>query len=176
MEEMGRRVVAGRLDVDVASRCAGWLGVALAPLLVGPVLAAWLLTAWPVASASAHLHAQSAPASSAQEAEVAGRWMFTIEAPEGAGTMQIPFVFEEEGGVVTGRPDLTALPQFQAAEIEDGRIADGVLSFSLRVGTEQQSVVIDVEATVDGDAMTGEARVAELEQASSFTARRIPPG
>ena len=134
---------------------------------------ALLAAGWLLACVPALLQAQAGAAS---EAGVDGRWMFTIEAPDGAGTMQIPFVFEEEGGVVTGRPDLSVLPQLQASEIDDGRLEDGVLTFSLRVGTEEQSVVIEVEATVEGDAMAGQARVAELEQASRFTARRMPPG
>ena len=165
----GRRKMAGRRSaraaiVHGASRRGAGSSRTAAParLLVGLLVCAPGL-----------LRAQ---AGVAQEASVAGRWLFTIEAPDDAGAVQIPFVFEQEGGVVTGRPDLSVLPQLQASEIDDGRLQDGVLTFSLRVGTEEQSVVIEVEATVEGDAMAGEARVAELEQASRFTARRMPPG
>ena len=106
---------------------------------------------------------------------VAGRWVFSIESPDSAGMIQIPFVFEQDGTTVTGRPDVSVLPQVQAAEISEGTFLDGILSFQLRVGAGEEWVTIQVEAEVRGDTMTGEARIPGFDQVSTFTAERAPP-
>lgn len=114
-------------------------------------------------------------ASVAAQEGVEGRWIFSIESPDSAGMIQIPFVFEQDGTTVTGRPDVSILPQVQTAEISEGTFRDGVLSFRLRVGAGEEWVTIQVEAEVDGDTMTGEARIAGFDQVSTFTAERAPP-
>lgn len=117
----------------------------------------------------------SAPAPVAGQESVDGRWIFSIEAPDSAGAIQIPFVFEQDGSSVTGRPDVSIFPQVQAAEISEGTFQEGVLSFQLRVGAGEEWVTIQVEAEVDGDTMTGEARIPGFEQTSTFSAERAPP-
>lgn len=126
-----------------------------------------------VALAAAGLSAAPAPA--AGQEGVAGRWIFSIESPDSAGMIQIPFVFEQDGTTVTGRPDVSIIPQVQTAEISEGTFQDGVLSFQLRVGAGEEWVTIQVEAEVDGDTMTGEARIPGFDQTSTFTAERAPP-
>lgn len=107
---------------------------------------------------------------------VGGRWVVFIEPPDsGAAAIQIPFVFEQDGSTVTGRPDLAGFPQVRTEEISEGTFQDGVLSFQLRVGVGEEWVTIHVEAEVDGDTMTGEARVPDSEQVSTFRAERAPP-
>lgn len=115
-------------------------------------------------------------ASVAAQEGVEGRWIFSIESPDSAGMIQIPFVFEQDGTTVTGRPDVSVLPQVQAAEISEGTFRDGALSFQLRVGAGEEWVTIQVDAEVDGDTMAGEARIAGFDQTSTFTAERAPPG
>lgn len=112
----------------------------------------------------------AAPAS-AQE-NVAGTWVFTVASPDGAGTMQVPFVFEQNGTEVTGTVDLSVIPEVQATEITDGELVDGVLFFLLHVGAGGEWLTAEVEAEVDGDEMTGEVYIPDMGQVQPFTAKR----
>lgn len=104
---------------------------------------------------------------------VAGNWIFTVESPDGTGgTMEVPFVFEQDGTAVTGSVDLSVIPQVQGAQIAEGEFVDGVLFFLLHVSAEGQVLTAEVEADVEGDAMEGEVYLPDMGQVSLFTARR----
>lgn len=104
---------------------------------------------------------------------VAGTWIFTVESPDGsAGTMDIPFVFEQDGTAVSGTVDLSVIPQVQGARIADGEFVDGVLFFLLHVSAEGAVLTAEVEADVDGDEMEGEVYLPDMGQVSLFTAKR----
>lgn len=103
---------------------------------------------------------------------VAGNWIFTVESPDGAGTMEVPFVFEQNGTEVTGTVDLSVIPQVQGAQIAEGEFVDGVLFFLLHVSAEGQVMTAEVEADVSGDEMEGEVYLPDMGQVSLFTAKR----
>ncbi len=112
----------------------------------------------------------AAPA--AAQDSVAGSWIFSVESPDGAGTMEVPFVFEQDGTAVTGTVDLSVIPQVQGARITDGELVDGVLFFLLHVSAEGAMMTAEVEADVDGDEMEGEVYIPDMGQVSLFTAKR----
>lgn len=146
-----------------------------APLLAAAflTLSAAALVALPAAALFAQPAAAQEGASAAvpEEEGVGGAWMFSIASPDG-GTIDVPVTFQQNGSTVTGSIDLSVVPMVEAAEITDGVFEDGVLVFVLRVGAQGQWTSVEVEADVDGDEMSGEAYVVELEQGSTFTARR----
>ena len=112
----------------------------------------------------------AAPAA-AQES-VAGTWIFTVSSPDGAGMMEIPFVFEQSGTEVTGTVDLSVIPEVQATEITDGEFVDGILFFLLHVGAGGEWLTAEVEAEVEGDEMTGEVYLPDMGQVQPFTAKK----
>ncbi|MDX1645550.1 MAG: hypothetical protein R3304_00290 [Longimicrobiales bacterium] len=116
--------------------------------------------------------------SAAGQEDVAGRWIFSIEPPDsvGVGMVQVPLVFEQEDTVVFGEVDLSSIPQIQLAEISEGRLRGGLLTFLLRVGSPQQWIIVEVEASVEGDRMRGAATIPMTDQVSRFTAQRVPSG
>lgn len=93
----------------------------------------------------------------AAQANVAGNWVLTVEAPESPG--DIMAVFAQEGDKVTGTLEV---PMMGGAEMSDGMIEDDMFSFILEVDMEGQWITIEVEAEVDGDSMAGEFYVAEF--------------
>lgn len=104
---------------------------------------------------------------------VAGSWIFTVESPDGTGgTMEVPFVFEQDGTAVTGSVDLSVIPEVQGAQIAEGEFVDGVLFFLLHVSAEGQVLTAEVEADVEGDEMEGEVFLPDMGQVSLFTAKR----
>ena len=112
----------------------------------------------------------SAPA--AAQDSVAGKWLFTIHSPE-MGEMSMTFEFEQDGTEVTGKADLSSIPEVEDSELSDGLYEDKILSFLLHVGAQGQWMTAEVEADVDGDEMVGEVYLAEMGQAAPFTAKRV---
>lgn len=108
----------------------------------------------------------------AAQDSVAGSWIFTVASPDGAGTMEVPFVFEQNGTAVTGRVDLSVIPEVDGAQIAEGELVDGVLFFLLHVSAQGQVLTAEVEADVDGDEMEGEVYIPDMGQVSPFTAKR----
>lgn len=103
----------------------------------------------------------------AQES-VAGTWLFTMSTPQGMVDMEV--VFAQNGTEVTGAAELD-MDMVDAAEISDGLLENGTLTFLLHVGVQDQWFTVEMEAKVDGGEMTGEAFLPEM-GASSFTAKR----
>lgn len=108
---------------------------------------------------------------SAQDS-VVGKWTFSLESPDGAGMIEVPFVFEQDGAEVTGTVDLSVIPQVEAAQIEGGELVDGILFFLLHVSAQGQWITAEVEAEVDGDEMVGEVYLPDMGQIAPFTAKR----
>lgn len=105
----------------------------------------------------------------AQES-VTGAWVFSVDSPD--GLFEITLVLAQDGSAVTGTADLVMV---EGAEISDGHYEDGTLSFLLHIGFDGQSLAVEVEATVDGDEMVGEASVPDM-GALPFTAKRSSGG
>jgi hypothetical protein len=123
-----------------------------------------------LAFALAFIAAASVPAS-AQDS-VAGKWLITLSSPE-MGEMAIEYQFEQNGTEVTGSVDLSAIPEVEAAQIEEGLYEDKILSFLMHVSAQGQWMTVEVEADVDGDEMVGEVYMAEMGMAAPFTGKRI---
>ena len=114
------------------------------------------------------LVALAAVPASAQDS-VAGTWIFSMAGPQ--GDMPAEFIFEQSGSEVTGTVSLE-LPEIEGTELSDGLYEDGILSFLMHVSAGGQWFSVEMEAEVDGDAMVGEAYLAEMGQAMPFTAKR----
>lgn len=112
----------------------------------------------------------------AAQDSVAGDWIFTVDSPDGAGTMEVPFSFEQDGEEVTGTVDLSVVPQVTSASITEGELVDGILFFVLEVSAEGQYLAVEVEAEVTGDEMVGEVYMVEMGQFSPFTGKRQDGG
>ena len=108
---------------------------------------------------------------SAQES-VAGSWIFTVASPDGAGTLEVPIHLEQDGTAVTGRVDLSVIPEVEGAQIAEGELVDGVLFFLLHVSAGGQVLTAEVEGDVDGDEIEGEIYLPDMGQVSPFSAKR----
>lgn len=105
-----------------------------------------------------------------QAQDVGGKWILTMEGPQ--GQMNIEFNFEQSGTEVGGTVAMSDIPEIESAEISDGLYEDGILSFLMHVGAQGQVFAVEMEADVDGDEMVGEAYMAEMGQGMPFTGKR----
>ncbi len=110
-----------------------------------------------------------AATASAQES-ASGRWTITVNSPD-MGAIAMEFDLQQQGAVVTGTVSMS-IPEIEGTHLTDGLFEDGVLSFVLHVGVQGQWLAVEVEAEVDGDAMVGEAYMAEMGVATPFTGKR----
>ena len=105
-----------------------------------------------------------------QAQDVAGKWIFTMEGPQ--GQVEVAFNFDQSGSEVGGSVDMSAIPEVESAEISDGLYEDGILSFLMHLGAQGQVFTMEMEADVDGDEMVGEAYMAEMGQGMPFVGKR----
>lgn len=117
------------------------------------------------------LVAMLAVAASASAQSVAGTWTVVVQSPD-VGEIQFEFELEQTGNEVTGKAISTTMPEMGNMTLSDGLFEDGLLSMLMFVSVEGQSITVEIEGEVDGDEMVGEAYVAEMGQASPFTATR----
>jgi len=117
------------------------------------------------------LVAMLAVAASASAQSVAGTWTVVVQSPD-VGEIQFEFELEQTGNEVTGKAISTTMPEMGNMTLSDGLFEDGLLSMLMFVNVEGQSITVEIEGEVDGDEMVGEAYVAEMGQASPFTATR----
>ena len=96
-------------------------------------------------------------ASASAQANVAGKWTFTVDGPEGPSA--ITATMAQDGAAVTGALEI---PMFGGAEVSDGTIEGNTLSFLIHLDIEGQYFTVEVEADVDGDEMAGEFYLAEF--------------
>ena len=108
----------------------------------------------------------------AAQDSVAGKWLITSTSPE-MGSMEMVYELQQDGTTVTGTADLSAIPEIDAVEIDEGLYEDKILSFLLHVSMQGQWFTAEVEADVDGDEMVGETYVDEMGMAMPFTGKRV---
>lgn len=89
----------------------------------------------------------------AMAADLTGTWKGTAETPN--GTIERTFVFKAEGAKVTGE---STSAMFGKAPITDGKIEDGVLSFTLTVRFQDNDMKVVYKGKTGGSEMnlTGE--------------------
>ena len=93
----------------------------------------------------------------AAQANVAGTWIVTIDAPEATG--DITAVFTQDGSTVEGAFDL---PMVGGSEMADGKVEGSTFTFLLYIDYGDERFTIGVEAEVDGNQMAGALLVPEL--------------
>lgn len=103
---------------------------------------------------------------------VTGKWLITTTSPE-MGSMEMTYELQQDGTTVTGTADLSAIPEIDAVEIDEGLYEDNILSFLLHVSMQGQWFTAEVEADVDGDEMVGETYLDEMGMAMPFTGKRV---
>lgn len=108
----------------------------------------------------------------AAQDSVTGKWLITSTSPE-MGSMEMIYELQQDGTTVTGTADLSAIPEIDAVEIDEGLYEDKILSFLLHVSMQGQWFTAEVEADVDGDEMVGETYVDEMGMAMPFTGKRV---
>lgn len=104
--------------------------------------------------------------SASAQANVAGTWSITIDAPEAPG--EVIAVFAQDGATVTGA---FQVPMAGGSEMTDGKIEGDKLTFVLHVDIEGQWFSVQCEATVAEDTMEGSFYMSEI-GTMPFTARR----
>ena len=99
--------------------------------------------------------------------EVLGKWEATLESPRGTREITMEFTGTSDSlqGTWTG-PRGTF-------DLEDVSYADGKLTFQRNLEVQGNSITIDYEATVDGDAMNVKMTTPRGER--EFTAKRADP-
>jgi hypothetical protein len=113
---------------------------------------------FPLLAALAATFAVSAPASAQ---DVSGTWELSWETPRGAQT--VVFTFVQEGTALTGSAEMRrGRPgggggggQARTAEISDGTVEDGSITFSLVLTGGPRTFTMDFAGSVDGDEMEG---------------------
>ena len=100
-------------------------------------------------------------------AQVAGTWVMTVSGPQGAMTSTLTLT--QSADAIDG----SIISEFGTATISDGRVNGRNVSWqaSFQIGGERTTV--SFEAEVDGNRMTGRARVGEMAP-MTFTAEKRP--
>ena len=103
---------------------------------------------------------------------VTGKWVITSTSPE-MGSIEMIFELQQDGTTVTGTADLSAIPEIDAVELDEGLYEDKILSFLLHVSMQGQWFTAEVEGDVDGDDIVGETYIDEMGMATPFTGKRV---
>ena len=129
---------------------------------------ALLLSACLVLSYATALVAQAAP----RNADVLGKWEFTVESPQGANTMTITFARTD--GALTG----AAESQMGTLNLVDVMVAANDLSFTMRFEQNGQTFDIPFKGKVTGAAAEGAATVnmGDAPLTMPWKAKKLPPG
>jgi hypothetical protein len=106
----------------------------------------------------------TAPA--AAQTNVAGTWEITIEGPEGPANATA--VLAQDGMTFSGT---ITVAQAEGAEIANGKIEGGTMSFQLIVSVQGTELVLDVQGEVTGDSIAGQMSVPDF-GGFPFTATR----
>ncbi|GAB5554902.1 MAG: amidohydrolase family protein [Saprospiraceae bacterium] len=86
----------------------------------------------------------------AKKAAVGGAWSYTIDIP--GQTTDGTLTLEDSNGEITGKAKTTQTPE---ATINDAELEGNVLTFSLPVDVQGQSLTLEFELTFDGDKFDG---------------------
>ena len=129
---------------------------------------ALLLSACLVLSSATALVAQAAP----RNADILGKWEFTIEGPQGPNAMTVTFARVD--GTLTG----TGVSQFGNFNLVDVMVAANDLSFAMRFEAEGQTFDIPFKGKVTGAAAEGAAtrNMGDAPQTMPWKAKKLPPG
>jgi hypothetical protein len=128
-------------------------------LLLGAVL---LLTSAPSVAA------QAAP----RNADVVGKWEFTVEGPQGPNTMTVTFA--RANNALTG----SAESQMGSLNLVDVIVAQNDLSFTMRFEADGRTFDIPFKGKVTGAAAEGAATLTmgDAPQSMPWKAKKLPPG
>ncbi len=91
----------------------------------------------------------------AQSGDVTGKWLWTLERPDGQ-TAEVKMSFEADGETVTGTLE-GGMQRGEPVEIEEGLFVDGVLTFRVTRTVRDREIVQKFEAVLndDGDELEG---------------------
>jgi hypothetical protein len=121
-------------------------------------------------SATAVFAQRAAPANA--NADVVGKWEFTVTSPQGENTMTVTFARASSG--LTG----TAESQMGSLNLLDVMIAQNDLSFTMRFEADGQTFDIPFKGKVTGAAAEGAATInmGDAPTTMPWKAKKLPPG
>jgi hypothetical protein len=119
-------------------------------------------------SATAVFAQRAAPAN----ADVVGKWEFTVESPQGANTLTVTFA--RANNALTG----TAESQMGSLNLVDVMVAANDLSFTMRFEQNGQTFDIPFKGKVTGAAAEGAATInmGDAPMTMPWKAKKLPPG
>jgi amidohydrolase family protein len=100
-------------------------------------------------------------------AQVAGTWVMTVSAPQGAMTSTLTLT--QSADAIDG----SLISEFGTSAINDGRVNGRTVSWQASVQVGGERTTVNFEAEVDGNRMTGRARMGEMAP-MTFTAEKRP--
>ncbi|MFV1985963.1 MAG: hypothetical protein ACC682_01670 [Gemmatimonadota bacterium] len=103
----------------------------------------------------------------AQDLDLTGEWVFTVQSPNGSGTRQVTFF--QEGEVLTG-----TIASSQAEGDLEGVLDGDQASFTVVITMSSGVFAIVYDATVTGDEMEGTVDFGDYGQ-GTFTGKRADP-
>jgi hypothetical protein len=132
---------------------------------------ALLLSAFVLLGSAGAAAAQAAPRTPAN-ADVVGKWEFTIVGPQGPNV--VTMTFARTDGALTG----TGQSEMGSFNLVDVMVAQNDLSFALRFEQNGQTFDIPFKGKVTGAAAEGSATInmGDAPQAMAWTAKKLPPG
>lgn len=103
----------------------------------------------------------------AQELDLSGEWVFTVQSPNGTGTREV--TFDQEGDNLSG-----TIASSQAAGEFTGVVEGDQITFTVILTMESGLFPVTYDATVTGDEMEGTIDFGDYGQ-GTFTGRRSKP-
>ncbi|GAC1474597.1 MAG: hypothetical protein NVSMB9_25260 [Isosphaeraceae bacterium] len=92
----------------------------------------------------------------AADKDATGTWKWSFTRPDGGEKLEITMVLKQEGEMLTGD---VAGPRGDKAEIKDGKIKDGAMSFKV-IRTRNGNVFTNVyNGKLDGDTIKGKSEM-----------------
>ena len=110
--------------------------------------------------------ATSAESNFTTTTDISGKWVFTVETPQGPGSPS--FTFEQKGEALTG----TYTGFFGTAPLT-GTVKHGKVEFTVKANAEGQELAMVYSGEVVGDTMKGKIDFAGQGEAT-FTGKRAP--
>jgi hypothetical protein len=119
-------------------------------------------------TATAAVAQRAAPAN----ADVVGKWEFTVESPQGANTLTVTFA--RANNALTG----VAESQMGSLNLVDVMVAANDLSFTMRFEQNGQTFDIPFKGKVTGAAAEGAATInmGDSPMTMAWKAKKLPPG
>jgi osmotically-inducible protein OsmY len=105
----------------------------------------------------------------ASAADVSGTWKGSAETQN--GTIERTFVFKADGNKLTGE---TTSNMFGKSTIEDGKVDEDDVSFSVTVNVQGTEGKVNYKGKVEGDTIKFKIEVQAIGQTLEMTAKRVP--